>query len=265
MVVLTRDIYLAVPDYVTNIITDTDAAFLLVLDTYYRNWLSDLNMSMDEAATSFCLNYNDAYTMYQKAYLLDIIRKNALTNARKYDMLCEAYKAQYDPITNYDRTEESTHTREPDITRTASGTSETETESGRDTTNQMKQTRTTTTTPNQYTTTTAHDVAPENSSTYNPQTLDTVTESGSTATTETYSGNPDETHTSGTDSTTGSTSATETETGTETTTIESHIFGNIGVTSAQTMLEQQLQIAAKMDIWRVIEKDIAAAVCIQVW
>lgn len=262
---VTRDIYLDIPDYVTNVITDTDADFLLVLQLYYSTWLYKLGITEDEAATAFCLNYNDAYTMYKRAFLLDIIRKNALTNKRKYDLLCEAFQATFDPITNYDRTEESTHTREPDITRTASGESETETETGRDTTNQMKQTRTTTTTPNQYTTTTAHDVAPENSSTYNPQTLDTVTESGSTATTETYSGNPDETHTTGTDSTTGTTSATETETGTETTTIESHIYGNIGVTSAQTMLEQSLELAPKMDVWRIIEKDIAAAVCIQVW
>ena len=262
---MTRDIYLDIPDYVTNVITDTDADFLAVLQNYYSVWLGKISISPDEAATSFCLNYNDAYTMYKRAFLLDIMRKNALTNKRKYDLLCDAFEAQYDPIQNYDRNEEATHTREPDITREASGESSSATETGRNTTNEIKQTRTTTTTPNNYQTQTAHEVSPENSTTYNPERRETVTESGSTATTETYTGNPDETHTTGTDSTTGTTTATETETGTETTTIESHIYGNIGVTSAQTMLEQQLQIAAKMDIWRIIEMDIAAAVCIQVW
>lgn len=262
---MTRDIYLDMPDYITNVITDTDEGFLYILQHQYGIWLDKLGISFDDAATSFCLHYMDAYTMYKRVWVLELIKQNAFANTGKYDKLCDAFQAVYDPIMNYDRTEESTHTREPDITRTASGESSSETETGRDTTNQMKQTRTTTTTPNQYTTTTAHDVAPENSSTYNHQTLDTVTETGSTATTETYSGNPDETHTTGSDTTTGTTSATETETGTETTTIESHIYGNIGVTSAQDMLRQQLEIADKMNIWRVIEKDIAAAVCLQVW
>ena len=262
---MTRDVYLDIPEYITNVITDTDEGFLYVLEHQYGVWLGKLHISWDEAATSFCLHYMDAYTMYKRAWLLELIKQNALANAGKYDKLCAAYEAVYDPIMNYDRTEESTHTREPDITRAASGESSSATESGRNTSTQMKQTRTTTTTPNNYQTQTAHEVSPENSTTYNPERRDTVTESGSTATTETYSGQPDETITTGTDSTTGTTTATETETGTETTTIESHIYGNIGVTSAQDMLRQQLEIADRMNIWRVIEKDIAAAVCLQVW
>ena len=80
-----------------------------------------------------------------------------------------------------------------------------------------------------------------------------------------YAGDPDqtETHSGSTTSVTGD--ITRTETGTETTTIRSTIHGNIGVMSSQQMAEQELALAEKMAIWTVIERDVAAAILLQVW
>lgn len=89
--------------------------------------------------------------------------------------------------------------------------------------------------------------------------------SGSQAVATAYSGNPDTT-----DITAGSTvgvtgDITTAETGTDTTTISSNIHGNIGVTSSQQMAEQELALAAKMAIFKVIEQDVADAVLLKVW
>lgn len=84
-------------------------------------------------------------------------------------------------------------------------------------------------------------------------------------TTDSYTGDPDTTTTSGSTYGTSSATQTETETGTDTTTITSRISGNIGVTTSQQMAESELTLAQKMVIWREIEQDIAAAITIQVW
>ena len=80
-----------------------------------------------------------------------------------------------------------------------------------------------------------------------------------------YSGQPDQTETHAGTSTSVTGDITRTETGTETTTIRSTIHGNIGVMSSQQMAEQELALAEKMAIWTVIERDVAAAILLQVW
>lgn len=257
--------YLDQPQLISEIIDDADTEFLTLLNGAFGTWLTIISLSADEAATLFLIDYDIAYTQYTKGTIYTLIQGVAAVNAKKYDKLCAAYQAQYDPISNYDRTEESTHTREPDLTRSTSGSLETGTTIDHDTTNTTNQTRTTTTTPTNYTTTSEHEVAPYDSSTYAKQAKDTTVESGSTATTEAYTGQPDLTHTEGSDSTETTSSATETETGTDTTTIESHIYGNIGVTSSQQLVASEIELAGKMVIWKTIERDIAAAICLQVW
>ena len=108
-------------------------------------------------------------------------------------------------------------------------------------------------------------IAPEDSDTVHLQTETTTTPSGSSTQTETYTGQPDtsSTTTSGERSTSGS--STQTETGSETTAYESHIHGNIGVRSAQELAEQEMALAAKMNIFKQIERDIAEKLFIQVW
>lgn len=259
-----RDIYLDKPEYITDLFDESDSDALSAFDAY-NVWLTAIGMTTDQALLYFVIDYNRAHTRYKKQWIMELIRKTAAVNARKYDKLITAYTAVYDPIQNYDRTEDSTHIREPDITRTGSTTTGSTTTREADSTNEIKQTHTTTTAPNAYTTTTQHDVAPYDTSSYQPETKDTTTETGSTATTDTYTGSPDEQHSEGIDTTSGTSSGTETETGTDTTTIESHIYGNIGVTTSQQMLEAEIELGAKLVVWHTIEQDIAEAICLQVW
>lgn len=257
--------YLDVPMYITDIIDDTDEDFLAILDANFDTWLTVIGLSADEAATLFCIDYDEAHTMYTKGTIFQLIQGVAAVNAKKYDKLCAAYSAQYDPIQNYDRTESRTDIRTPNLSRATSGQLASTVTLDRDTTNAINQTRTTTTTPTDYTTTSEHEVAPYDSATYNKQSKDTTVESGSTATTESYTGDADVTHYGGTEGTATSSSATETETGTETTTVASRIYGNIGVTTSQQMLNSEIELAGKMVVWKTIERDIAAAICLQVW
>lgn len=257
--------YLDQPQLISEIIDDADTEFLALLDAAFGTWLTIISLSAEEAATLFLIDYDIAYTQYNKGSIYTLISGVAAVNAKKYDRLCAVYQAQYDPIQNYDRTETRTDIRTPNLTRATSGQLASTVTTDRDTTTTNKQTRTTTTTPTNYTTTSEHEVAPYDSSTYAKQAKDTTVESGSTATTEAYTGDPDLTHYGGTEGTATSSSASETETGTETTTITSRIYGNIGVTTSQQMLESELTLAAKMVVWKTIEQDIAAAICLQVW
>ena len=257
--------YLDQPQLISEVIDDADQDLLDLLDASFGTWLTIISLSADEAATLFLIDYDIAYTQYTKGTIYTLIQGVASVNAKKYDKLCAAYQAQYDPIQNYDRTESRTDIRTPNLSKATSGQLASTVTLDRDTTNAVNQTRTTTTTPTNYTTTSEHEVAPYDSATYAKQAKDTTVESGSTATTEAYTGDPDVTHYGGTESTLTSSSASETETGTDTTTVASRIYGNIGVTTSQQMLTSELELAGKMVIWKTIERDIAAAICLQVW
>lgn len=259
-----RQIYLSDPAYISDMMDVDDSGYVNAFLRFSR-WLSPLGITYSDAINFFQIDYNTAKTMYTREAIIDKIVMVSTTHAKKYDKLLAAYQAEYDPISNYDRIEESTHTRTPDLQKQATSSGTTSGTHSADTSNTIRQTRTTTTTPQNFQTTTEHDVAPFDSTTYQPQTKDTTTETGSTATTEAYTGQPDLTETTGTDSSTSSGTATETETGTETTKIDSHISGNIGVTSSQKMLNDEINLAQRMIIWLEIERDIAAAICIQVW
>ena len=60
-------------------------------------------------------------------------------------------------------------------------------------------------------------------------------------------------------------SSSSTETGTEVIIHEAYRHGNIGVTSTQQLITQQIELAPKMDILSIIFADLIDAVCIQVW
>lgn len=79
------------------------------------------------------------------------------------------YQAEYDPLQNYDRTEESTHTRTPDITKGTTASSETTGSTSTDTESQIKQQHSSTTTPQSVQTVTETQVAPYNATTYQPK------------------------------------------------------------------------------------------------
>lgn len=231
----------------------------------FQPWLETLGIGESNASSNFLMDYYRAKCKYTDEWIVHIFQRVAQENAKKYDKLCAIYTAEYNPIENYDRTEESTHTRTPDITRETSSSASDESSGSSSTDTQRKQTRTTTDSAGDYITTVQQAIAPEDTDTVHLQTQTTTTPSGSSTQTEAYSGDPDhtETETSSERSTSGS--ATQTETGTDTTEIESHIHGNIGVRSAQELAEQEIQLSDKMNIFKVIEQDIAQKLFLQVW
>ena len=180
----------------------------------------------------------------------------------------EIWNATYNPIENYDRIEEETinGTRETSgsNTDTHSGTDRTTTSGTRDVTDTNSGTDTLTDNVTRET-----EIAGFNSSSYSDANKETETGSHATAHgesiahTEQTSGSEAVAHghvvttdedTTGTENfqhghiiTTGSEGTEETETARE-----SHIHGNIGVTTAQQMLESEMELASKFWIYDYI-------------
>lgn len=231
----------------------------------FQPWLETLGIGESNASVNFLCDYYSAKCKYTDDWILHIFQRVAQENAKKYDKLVSIWAAEYNPIENYDRSEESTHTRTPDLQREISSSASEESGGSSSTETERKQTRTTTDSAGDYVTTVQQSIAPEDTDTVHLQTETTTTPTGSSTQTETYTGQPDtsSTTTSGERSTSGS--STQTETGTETTVIESRIHGNIGVRSAQELAEQEMALAGKMNIFKVIEKDLAEKLFIQVW
>jgi len=234
--------------------------------TFFSGWLEELDMSVQDASLFFLIDYEEASTFFIDLAIPSIGKKVALTNAKKYDKLIAIYQAQYDPLVNYDRTEESTHTRTPNLT-TTSTTSASSTSTGSDTTTtKNNQVQTVTTTPTGYGDTVETSVAPFDTATYKPQTKTESTQKGTLTTETAYTvGNGDTSESTSGGTTTSSGSGSQSETGTDETVISSHIVGNIGVTTSQQMAEAEIALAEKMAIWKTIEQDLAAELLCQVW
>lgn len=237
----------------------------IAMMTKFKIWLDELGIDSPEAFEYFMTDYHSMKTRYKKQAIYDICERVAAENAKKYDMLIAAYKAEFDPIENYRRVEETTHTREPDITRerTPDITNELTLDTTQSITN--NQTKTTTEEPAANGVESESFVSPFDTTGYKAERKTVTKQLSDSSVTESYEGDPDTVTNSGTNTTTTTGTETETETGTETTTIESTIAGNIGTLTTQRMLEEQLQIAAKMNIFAIIKKDIAAAVLVGVW
>ena len=156
-------------------------------------------------------------------------------------MYLQAYAADYDPIENYNRHEESTRTRTPDLTQATEAESE------------RKQTRTTTETPNNWKEKDLHKVVPYDSANLNDMEQSERTFEGTRSTSESYSGQPD------------TASSTTTTTGTDTEETTSDISGNIGTTTSQMMLESHLDLARRMKLSEEIEHDVAKELLLQLW
>lgn len=253
------EIYLTYPQKLKDVWPDMADNSGIACINAFAQWLDVLEITIPNAFIYFMLDYGEQKTLYKRVYLEMIAERVAESNAKKYNDLLAIYTADYNPFENYDRVEDTTHTRTPDITREQSG------ESSRDSTTEtdVKQAQTTTTKQGQIETET--EISPFDAAAYKPQQKQTIRPAagtaGQTTTETTFSGDPDTTTTA--ETTTGST--TQTETGTETTTIESRIHGNIGTVTAQKMAEETYQLAAKMNIWNIIKKDLAAAICLGVW
>ena len=234
-------------------------------------------MDATSAFDMFTIDFESAQTQYTDDWIIKIFQLVYHTNSIKYAKLVAAAIAEYDPIENYNMHETGTDVRTPDLTNALTlGTTSTMTDtrgtSGTTTTStKINQSRNTTETPNNFTETSTHKVNPYDNPGFTDEYSDTSVQSGSKTVSESYSGNADETTVTGSSTNSGGTSTTNSgtntnhETGTDTTTHTLTRKGNIGITTSQQMIEQQLTLAAKMNIFKVIEQDIAAKLFLQVW
>ena len=221
--------------------------------TAFATWLTPLGLTADQALLYFSIDYEEALTEYSEDLIDNILHMVATTNAKKYDKLLEIYQAQYDPLVNYDSTDDYTDTRRPNLT------AQTQLYGSASTTMKNNQTQIVTEKPNNYKSTQDTSRAPYDSVTAKLETKIESSASGTRSTETNYTGTAD---TSGT--TTQSTN-TRTDTGSETFEHHGTKKGNIGTVSSQQLAEEEIALAEKMNIFKTIEKDIAAKVFIAVW
>lgn len=220
---------------------------------FFREVLELLDLPTDQAAAYFLIDYETARTDYTDQYIPIIFDMVWRTNKKKYLALAAAVNAEYNPLYNVDATESYTDTRTPDLTTTTQSTGSS---SGSVKNNQ---TRTTTDNPGTYAEITDSRRDPYDGSGLRTDQQTETHATGSRSTVESYAGDPDTTSSTSTGS--GTTHAT----GSEVIEHELRRYGNIGVTSSQSLIEQELALAEKRNIFKIIEKDIAKKLFLQVW
>ena len=252
--------------------------------TYDEQWqpiLNALGIEPNHAWIRFYNDYEHALTKYdedQFMLMFDVIYQ---TNKLKYQKLITVATAEYEPIENYNMIEEGQDTRTPNLTNqvtlnTTSATTDTRSTTlngTSNTTSAINQAKTTTDAPQNFKETSTHSVNPYDNPGFTNEYKDEVTQEGTRTVQESYSGNPDTTAVtsnststnSGGTSTANTGTNTSTETGTDTTTHRLTRRGNIGVTTSQQMLESELVLADKMNLFKIIEQDLASKLFLQVW
>lgn len=141
---------------------------------------------------------------------------------------------EYNPIYNYDRMEEESGTREIKRDRNASTSYDETTDSSNDITNEG---------------TSTHNVSAENVETYQPESQDITN---------------DTSNQSGTADTTGSSDTDEHENTGEEHGRKLRAYGNIGVTTTQSMIRQERDVA-RFSIYMEIADDFASEFCLRIW
>ena len=212
--------------------------------TIFRDEIEALGHSVATFADMFYYDYRTARPLYpDHDEFVATFTRVYVKNQKKYAMWLQAYDAEFDPIENYKRHEERTDTRTPDLDTTTN------------TTTQRNQTRTVTDTPTGWTETETHKVSPYDAQPDALSTQDQIdrTFTGTRSSEEAYSGEPD------------TLDSTTTTTGTDKTEIVSDIYGNIGTTTSQQMLESHLDLAARMKLAEEIEHDVAKELLLQLW
>lgn len=219
----------------------------------FNSELTAIGITVNDAQTYFLIDYDIAYSVYSDDYIQKIFELVHNSNIKKYQKLIAVYNANYDPVKNYDMTETSTDIRTPELESDASSTTSSTS------TVKNNQSKTSTDTPNNYTETSIHSVNPYDNTGLRTESQNSNSITGTRTMTESYAGAADES------ATTNTATTTTTTTGTDTNTHTLSRSGNIGVTTSQQMLESELQLADKMNIFKIIERDIAKKLFIQVW
>lgn len=234
---------------------------------YFSDQLSVLGYTEELAASVFIQDYFSAWCPYTDEYIPSVFQRVALDNIKRYDMMLEIFSAQYDPLVNYDRTENETTTRTPNLTTSSSG--QAAENNKRETLKRGIEHRADKGVvpegdEDPWSETTDHSVAPFDNQQLRTSDQDKRTEHGwreIQTSTEYPNDKPDVEETLRTSNHTES----KTETGSDTTGRQLVVKGNIGTVTAQDMANQQLDLAERMNLFRIIEADLAAKLFIQVW
>lgn len=216
------------------------------------------------AVETILLRCGESPAVFQSAPFMKMKISNT---ARKWynniEHMLSAIDAEYNPIYNYDRFEEWHDDDKKNESTAKSNSLKTTTETESDETNKIESDRSSTTIDNA-TRTTQNDVSAFNSSEYQPS--DKTTETGATGTDF-----DDETTTESTNKQTGSgeTNTTGSESHTYLTDNDSdhtgHMYGNIGVTTSQQMLESEFKLRQNINIYDVIAEIFFKECCIYVY
>lgn len=229
-------------------------ATLSIIGLYeYDNTIFDLmslpgDLSISDVADQICFECAELEVLYPSATVM----KNmiALWSAREYPTwvrILAAAEAEYNPIENYERSESISRTRTGSETHSGKDTSQ---DSGTDTSTGSS------TNTNSGSDSNLHKYAAFDSGGLLDQSSDTTTYgSGSTGTSSgsaTYGKKNELTH---------GHQIADTSTETET----NRIHGNIGVTTSQQMLEQELAISPKLNIISYIVDSFKRRFCLLVY
>ena len=219
----------------------------------YETFLINVGCSSDEALDYFSINYEKQVCVYTNATISNLFRLNYYANLKKYQELVSIIETDLNILNPVDLTENYTDIRTPNLQSSSSSNGSAETNT------QRKQTRTTTTTPTNYTSQTDHDSNPYDNSGLRSVTRDTTVESGSTATTETFSGQPDSTGTIS--------AATTTTTATGNERIEHRLTrsGRDGRFKVSEIIDDAELTAAKLNFLQVLCNDLSDCIFLQMW
>ena len=220
--------------------------------TAYAELLVELNTTPDEAASRMLENYEKAVTNYTSEAILEIFVLNLMVNKSKYNDLVNLYNWDFNPFVDKWYNESYASQRTPNLTSTSesSGSGSVNTE--------RKQTRTTTNNPGAITVT-QHEIQPYDASGLRIESKDTSTDSGSSTTTETYSGQPDHSETS------SEAQSTMTTTGFDQNEYTKKYIGRTGNLPTSEVVADGMKAAAMHDVLDQIIKDIAEQIFIQAW
>lgn len=219
----------------------------------YETFLINVGCSSDEALDYFSINYEKQVCVYTNETISNLFRLNYYANLKKYQELVSIIETDLNILNPVDLSENFTDIRTPNLQSSSSSSGSAETNT------QRKQTRTTTTTPTNLTSQTDHDSNPYDNSGLRSVTRDTTVESGSTATTETFSGQPDSTGTIS--------AATTTTTATGTERIEHRLTrqGRDGRFKVSEIIDDAELTAAKLNFLQVLCNDLSDCIFLQMW
>lgn len=219
----------------------------------YETFLINVGCSSSEALDYFSINYEKQVCVYTNETISNLFRLNYYANLKKYQELVSIIESDLNILNPVDLTENFTDIRTPNLQSSSSSNGSAETNT------QRKQTRTTTTTPTNYTSQTDHDSNPYDNSGLRSVTRDTTVESGSTATTETFSGQPDST------GTISAATTTTTATGNERIEHELTRSGRDGRFKVSEIIDDAELTAAKLNFLQVLCNDLSDCIFLQMW